>query len=185
MIRGWYNRPVVAAVPKDPPHKLKKMELCLVEHNTLQSFWYWSHHWPIVPAPDDRWWWLWRNWWNGNWQGKPKYSEKTCPRATLSATNPTRLDPGLNPGRRDGKPSTNLLIYGAAPQFHLGTLVSFSTYVHSFFLISLVGPCLRFQFPCTALPISQTSHTGLVQFLSTFRLHEREYQIKAKRDMQT
>jgi hypothetical protein len=23
--RGWYNRPVVAAVPKDPPHKLKKI----------------------------------------------------------------------------------------------------------------------------------------------------------------
>jgi hypothetical protein len=24
IIRGWYNRPVVAAVPKVPPHKLKK-----------------------------------------------------------------------------------------------------------------------------------------------------------------
>jgi hypothetical protein len=24
IIRGWYNRPVVAAVPKGPPHKLKK-----------------------------------------------------------------------------------------------------------------------------------------------------------------
>jgi hypothetical protein len=34
--------------------------------------------WPIVPAPDDRWW-LWSNRWNENWQGKPKYSEKTCP----------------------------------------------------------------------------------------------------------
>jgi hypothetical protein len=34
--------------------------------------------WPIVPAPDDRWWWLWSNWWDANWQGKPKYSEKTC-----------------------------------------------------------------------------------------------------------
>jgi hypothetical protein len=21
-----------------------------------------GHYWPIVPAPDDRWWWLWRNW---------------------------------------------------------------------------------------------------------------------------
>jgi hypothetical protein len=45
----------------------------------------------IVPATDDRWWWLWRNWWNEDWQGKPKYSEKTCPSATLSITNPTRL----------------------------------------------------------------------------------------------
>jgi hypothetical protein len=27
--------------------------------------------------------------WNEDWQGKPKYSEKTCPGATLSTTNPT------------------------------------------------------------------------------------------------
>jgi hypothetical protein len=54
--------------------------------------WYCVHCWPIVPAPDDRWWWLWRNWWNKDWQGKPKYSEKTCPSATLSTTNPTSLD---------------------------------------------------------------------------------------------
>jgi hypothetical protein len=42
--------------------------------------------WPIVPAPSDC--------EDGefgemNWQGKPKYSEKTCPGATLSTTNPT------------------------------------------------------------------------------------------------
>jgi hypothetical protein len=48
-------------------------------------------------------------------QGKPKYSEKTCPGATLSTTNPTWLDPGLNPGRRGGKPATNRFSYGAAP----------------------------------------------------------------------
>jgi hypothetical protein len=29
-------------------------------------------------------------------------------------TNPTWLDPGLNPGRRGGKPATNRLSYGAA-----------------------------------------------------------------------
>jgi hypothetical protein len=29
------------------------------------------------------------NWWNEDWQGKPKYSKKTCPSATLSTTNPT------------------------------------------------------------------------------------------------
>jgi hypothetical protein len=38
------------------------------------------------------------NWWNGDWQAKPKYSEKTCPSATLPITNPTRLGPGLQPG---------------------------------------------------------------------------------------
>jgi hypothetical protein len=77
------------------------------------DFGYCGHYWPIVPAPDDRWWWLWRNWWNKDWQGKPKYSEKTCPSATLCTTNPTWLDPGLNPGRRGGKPATNRLSYGA------------------------------------------------------------------------
>jgi hypothetical protein len=65
-------------------------------------------------APDDRWGWLWSNWWNVDWQGKPKYSEKTCSSATLSTTNPTWPDPGANPGRHGGKPATNRLSYGAA-----------------------------------------------------------------------
>jgi hypothetical protein len=78
------------------------------------DFGYCGHNWHIVPAPDDRWGWLWRNWWNEDWQGKLKYSEKTCPSATLSTTNPTWLDPVLNTGRRGGKPATNRLSYGAA-----------------------------------------------------------------------
>jgi hypothetical protein len=65
-------------------------------------------------APDDWWRWLWSNWWNEDLQGKPKYSEKTCPSAILSTTNPTWPDPGANPGRRGGKPATNPLSYGAA-----------------------------------------------------------------------
>jgi hypothetical protein len=56
--------------------------------------WDCGHFWPIVPAPDDRWGWLWSNWWNEDWQWKPKYSEKTCPSATWSTTNPTWPDPG-------------------------------------------------------------------------------------------
>jgi hypothetical protein len=59
------------------------------------------------------WLWGWRILWN-EWQGKPKYSEKTCPGATLSTTNPTWPDPGLNPGRRGGKPVTNRFSYGVA-----------------------------------------------------------------------
>jgi hypothetical protein len=74
---------------------------------------YWGHFWPVVQAPDDRWGWLWSNWWNEEWQGKPKYSEKTCPSATLSTTNPTWPDPDSNPGRRSGKSATNRLSYGA------------------------------------------------------------------------
>jgi hypothetical protein len=65
-------------------------------------------------APDDRWGWLWSNCWNEDWQGKPKYSEKTCPSAILSTTNPTWRDPCANTGRRGGKPVTNRLSYGAA-----------------------------------------------------------------------
>jgi hypothetical protein len=38
----------------------------------------------------------------------------TCPDATLSTTNPTWPDPGLNPDRRGGKPATNRFSYGAA-----------------------------------------------------------------------
>jgi hypothetical protein len=43
---------------------------------------------------------------------KPKSSERTCPSAIMFTTNPTWLDPGLNPGRRGGKPATNRLSYG-------------------------------------------------------------------------
>jgi hypothetical protein len=64
-------------------------------------------------APDDRWGWLWSIWWNEDWQGKPKYSEKTCPRAILSTTNSTWPDPCANTGRRGGKPANNRLSYGA------------------------------------------------------------------------
>jgi hypothetical protein len=76
-----------------------------------ESTWYVSHYLAIVPAPDDRWW-LWSSWWNEDWQGKPKYSEKTCPSATVSSTIPTWPDLGANPGRRGGKPVTNRLSYG-------------------------------------------------------------------------
>jgi hypothetical protein len=73
-----------------------------------------GHFWPIVQAPDDRWGWLWSNWWNEDWQGKPKHAEKTYPSATLSTRNSTWPDPGSNPGRRGVKPATNRLSYGAA-----------------------------------------------------------------------
>jgi hypothetical protein len=37
---------------------------------------------------------FWSKWWNENWQGKPKYSEKTYP----SATKSHMIDPVSNPG---------------------------------------------------------------------------------------
>jgi hypothetical protein len=91
-----------------------------------ESTWYVGHCCPIVPAPDDRGWWLWSSWWNEDWQGKPKYSEKTCPTATLSTTNPTRPDLGSNPGRRGGKPATNRLSYGTALSYTLHVEVAWS-----------------------------------------------------------
>jgi hypothetical protein len=65
-------------------------------------------NWPIVPAPNDRWW-AWSSWWNENWQGKPKYLDKTCPNATSFTTNPT----WSNLGCHGGKLATNhgLLTY--------------------------------------------------------------------------
>jgi hypothetical protein len=70
--------------------------------------------WPIVPAPANTWWWLWSIRWNANWQRKQKCSEKTCPSATLSTTNPTWPDLGSNPGRPGGKPPTKRLSYDTA-----------------------------------------------------------------------
>jgi hypothetical protein len=46
------------------------------------------------------------------WQGKQKYSEKTCPSATLSFTKPTWPEPSSKPSRRDGKPAINRPSYG-------------------------------------------------------------------------
>jgi hypothetical protein len=47
-------------------------------------------------------------------RGKLKNSEKTCPSATLSTTNPTWIDPGANPGLRSERPVTNDLSHGTA-----------------------------------------------------------------------
>jgi hypothetical protein len=65
---------------------------------------------PIVPAPGD--------YDDGEIGGmigkwKRKYSEKTCPTAALSTTNPTRCS-DANPDHRCGKPATNRLSYGTA-----------------------------------------------------------------------
>jgi hypothetical protein len=48
------------------------------------------------------------------WQGKAKYSEKACPSAALSTTDPRAPDLGSNTGRHDVKPVTNRLSYSTA-----------------------------------------------------------------------
>jgi hypothetical protein len=64
-------------------------------------------------SPGWWWWWEWSSRWN-EWQGKSKYSEKTCPSAALSTTDPTWPDQGSNPGHRGGIPATNRMSYGTA-----------------------------------------------------------------------
>jgi hypothetical protein len=85
-------------------------------HSTLRP--------PMAYCASPGWLWWWRNLWN-DWQGK--LSEKTCPSAALSATNPTCC-PDANPGRRGGKPASNRLSYGTARD-----LVLASKPFHSYF----------------------------------------------------
>jgi hypothetical protein len=73
---------------------------------------YCGHFWPIVPAPDDRWGWCGAIGGMKIGKGNRSTRRKTCPSATWP-------DLGSNPGRRDGKPATNRLNYGAAFLFIL------------------------------------------------------------------
>jgi hypothetical protein len=68
---------------------------------------YIDHYLPTVPAKDDGWW-VCSSRWN-DWQGKLKYSEKTCPSAALSTINPTWPNLGSNLCLRSGKQATNHL----------------------------------------------------------------------------
>jgi hypothetical protein len=106
-----------------PSSESKNYETNSKHSATFYSFHYYYSHgvrlsplgtaatvWPIIPAPDDRWW-LWSNRWSVNWQGKPKHSDKTCSSATLSTINPTWPHSGSKPDRRGGKAATNRLYY--------------------------------------------------------------------------
>jgi hypothetical protein len=46
------------------------------------------------------------------WQGKPKYLQKSCPSDALSTADHILIDPDSNFGRRGGKPVVNCLSYG-------------------------------------------------------------------------
>jgi hypothetical protein len=91
-IKTWPPYVCILWLTHPPAIRWHKYELTKVSWNKL-FYSYYSHGlrlsslgtaatvWPIVPASDDRWW-VWSSRWNANWQGKPKYSEKTCPSAT-------------------------------------------------------------------------------------------------------
>jgi hypothetical protein len=46
--------------------------------------------------------------------GETEVLGENLPSATLSTTNPTRIDPGTNPGLRGERPATNRLSHGTA-----------------------------------------------------------------------
>jgi hypothetical protein len=85
----------------------------LFSWDETESTWYCGNYFACCTSPR-WWWWLCSNQWNASWQGKRKYSEKTCPSATLSTTDSTWPDLGPNTGRRGGKLATNRLSYGLA-----------------------------------------------------------------------
>jgi hypothetical protein len=82
---------------------------------------------PIVPAPGDC---EDGEFFGGMKIGKGNRSTRRKP------TNPTWPDPGLNPGRRGGKPATNRLSYGAAFVIALNLGIVFS-YLHMYYWLSL------------------------------------------------
>jgi hypothetical protein len=54
--------------------------------------------------------------WNDILKGENRRTRrKSCPSATLSTTNPTWIDPGVNPGLRGERSATNDLSHGMAP----------------------------------------------------------------------
>jgi hypothetical protein len=53
------------------------------------------------------------------WQGKPKYSEETCPGAILSTTKSHMTTRSRTQDRSGGKPATNRLSYGVAEACNL------------------------------------------------------------------
>jgi hypothetical protein len=89
-------------------------------------------------------------------RGNRSTRKKTCPNAPLSTTNPTCLDPGLNPGRSGGKPATNRLSYVAA---------FFKWYTLKCVILSLV-PCLSFLKPL---------FRKWIQYPSSGEQHERPF----------
>jgi hypothetical protein len=52
--------------------------------------------------------------WNEVYRRNPKYSGKNLSSATFSSTNPTWIDPGLNPDLRGGRLAINRLSHGTA-----------------------------------------------------------------------
>jgi hypothetical protein len=75
-------------------------------------------YWPIVPALDYRWWWLWRKLVEWTSDRGNKYLEKTCPSAAVHRRSHMNW-PRLEPDHRRGKPTTNCLSYATVTIYHM------------------------------------------------------------------
>jgi hypothetical protein len=99
--------------------------------------------WPIVQTPmideDD----FWSNWWNELWQGKPKFSEKTYPRATLSTTKSHMTDPVSNRGPQRWEASDYPL------ELWRGPIVNWLSCI-KLFILCLSYSCITSVFPFSA-----------------------------------
>jgi hypothetical protein len=119
--------------------------------SSLWLRWDWVHlvRRPLIALlyelPYDRW--ILGNWWNKDWHGKPKYSEKAYPSDTLSTIFPTWHDLRSNPGRRGGKPATNRLSYGTAWHLSEAGLESSSSHFSASALTDLEVLCRQWLWP--------------------------------------
>lgn len=85
--------------------------------------WVYFEHWPLLGLlyqplndNDDRW--VRSSLWNGNWQRKLKYLEKTSPSTILFTINPTWPALESNLGGHGGKQVANLLKCGTVKTIH-------------------------------------------------------------------
>jgi hypothetical protein len=78
-----------------------------------ESAWYVGHFWPIVPAPDYRWWWVEQS---VEWElaGDTEVLGENLPQCHFVHHRSQWPDLGSNPGLRGGKPATNRLSYVTA-----------------------------------------------------------------------
>jgi hypothetical protein len=117
----------------------------------LWDYWHCGHSWPIVPASGDS---------EDNYGeadgmkiggGNRSSRRKPTQRHFCPSQNPTWPDLVLNPGLRDGKPTTNRLSYGAAflsfflcvfrsstcsPRFFFSFLLYFSLFLSFYFFLT-------------------------------------------------
>jgi hypothetical protein len=115
-----------------------------------------------------------RRWNNILTEENRRTRRKTCPSATLSTTNPTWIDPGVNTGLRGERSATNDLSHVTAPCLGLSSYLSFAKLVkwqmYIFSLPSKNGSRLRsplitfeqigkffIKFGRQAMPLKKTS----------------------------